>query len=161
MSLDDLHTLVDRQAIVNLVHAYCRGVDSIDEATLRDCFTADCVVDYGPGMGGPRRGGDVIVAGLVAGLPNFAATHHQVSNLEIRLDGSDAATGITYVTAWHRYADGRPDAILWGQYHDRFVRTNDGWRIAERILLATGQQNFDIPWRMIPRRGRNTTQEGD
>jgi hypothetical protein len=159
MSADELRILVDRQAIVDLVHSYCRGVDSVDETALNSCFAEECVVDYGPGMGGPRRGRDVIVSGLVAGLPNFAATHHQVSNIEIRFDDADVARGVTYVTAWHRYSDGRPDAILWGQYHDRFVRTSEGWRIAERILFATGQQNFDIPWRLIPRRGRDTHQQ--
>lgn len=161
MSDDELRTIVDRQAIVDLIHTYCRGVDSVDETALNTCFTEDCVVDYGPGMGGPRRGRNQIVAGLVAGLPSFAATHHQVSNIEIRFDGVDTARGITYVTAWHRFDDGRPDATLWGQYHDRFDRTDEGWRIGERVLFATGQENFDIPWRMIPRRGRNDTQEGN
>lgn len=154
MSADVLRELVDRQGILDVVHAYCRGVDSIDESVLNTCFTDDCVVDYGPGMGGPRRGRQVIVAGLVAGLPNFAATQHQVSNVEIAFDGADAARGITYVTAWHRFSDGRPDAVLRGQYHDRFERTASGWRIAERVLFATGQENFDIPWRMVPRPGR-------
>lgn len=154
MAGDDSRSHLDRQAIVDVIHAYCRGVDSIDRGVLETCFTLDCVVDYGPGMGGPRRGKDVIVAGLVAGLPNFAATHHQVSNIEISFEGVGAARGVTYVTAWHRFADGRPDAILWGQYHDRFQRTAEGWRIAERILFATGQENFDIPWRLVPRPGR-------
>lgn len=154
MAGDESRVLLDRQAITDLIHRYCRGVDSIDRDVLDTCFSAECVVDYGPGMGGPRRGGDVIVTGLVSGLPNFASTHHQVSNIEIDVDGSDAARGVTYVTAWHRFADGRPDAILWGQYHDRFVRTANGWRISERILYATGQENFDIPWRMVPRPGR-------
>lgn len=161
MAGDDLRAFADRQAIVDLLHAYCRGVDSIDRAVLDTCFADDCVVDYGPGMGGPRRGRDVIVAGLMAGLPNFAATHHQVSNMEIDVDGADTARGITYVTAWHRFSDGRPDATLWGQYHDRFVRTSAGWRIVERHLLVTGQENFDIPWRMIARHGRNAHDKGE
>lgn len=151
MAFDDRH---DRQAIVDLLHAYCRGVDSIDESILSSIFTADCVVDYGPGMGGPRTGGRSVVAGLIAGLPQFAATHHQVSNVEIVFDDVDRATGIAYVTAWHRFDDGRPDAVLMGQYHDRFQRTDDGWRIAERVLFVSGQQNFDIAWRMVPRQGR-------
>lgn len=161
MVADHTRTLVDRQAIVDLVHAYCRGVDSVDESVLDTCFTDECTVDYGPGMGGRRQGRDVIVAGLMAGLPGFAATHHQVSNIEIRFDGADEASGVTYVTAWHRFGDGRPDATLWGQYHDRFSRTTTGWRIAERVLFVSGQENFDIPWRMIPRRGRNQSQEGN
>lgn len=154
MSSDSLSALLDRQAIVDVIHAYCRGVDSIDREVLESCFADECVVDYGPGMGGPRRGGDVIVAGLLSGLPNFASTHHQVSNIEIDFDGVDVARGVTYVTAWHRFADGRPDAVLYGQYHDRFERTPRGWRIAERVLFATGQENFDVPWRLVPRPGR-------
>jgi hypothetical protein len=161
MSFDDSKSFIDRLRIVDLVHAYCRGVDSIDESTLAGVFTEDCAVDYGPGMGGRRQGRDVVVAGLLAGLPNFDATHHQVSNIEIRFDETDAATGVTYVTAWHRFPDARPDATLWGQYHDRFVRTPSGWRIAERVLFVSGQENFDIPWRMIPRHGRNTTRGGN
>ncbi len=151
MTFDDRH---DRQAIVDLLHAYCRGVDSIDDDTLSSIFTRDCVVDYGPGMGGPRIGSETVVAGLLVGLPQFAATHHQISNVEIELRSADQAFGITYVTAWHRFDDSRPDAVLMGQYHDRFERTAEGWRIAERSLFVTGQQNFDIPWRMVPRRGR-------
>jgi hypothetical protein len=145
---------LDRQAIVDLLHAYCRGVDSIDESILSSVFTTDCIVDYGPGMGGPRQGAASILQGLLAGLPQFAATHHQISNVEIAFDDSDRATGVTYVTAWHHFDDGRPDAVLMGQYHDRFQRTDAGWRIAERVLMVAGQQNFDIAWRMIPRQGR-------
>lgn len=151
MAFDDLH---DQKAITELLHAYCRGVDSIDESILSSIFTSDCVVDYGPGMGGPRAGSESVVGGLLAGLPRFAATHHQISNIEISSDGPDRAVGVTYVTAWHRFDDGRPDAVLMGQYHDRFRKTDAGWRIAERSLLVAGQQHFDIEWRMIPRRGR-------
>ncbi len=154
MSSDSLSALLDRQAIVDVIHTYCRGVDSIDGAELESCFTDDCVVDYGPGMGGPRRGRVTIVSGLMAGLPSFAATHHQVSNIVIRFDGADVAHSVSYVTAWHRFSDGRPDAVLYGQYHDRFERTPSGWLIAERILFATGQENFDVPWRLVPRPGR-------
>ena len=155
MSADELRRLRDEREITDVLYNYCRGVDAIDAQLLATVFAEDCVVDYGPAMGGPRQGRESIVSGLVTGLPRYAGTHHQVSNVQLCLDGPDAASGIAYVTAWHRFDDGRPDAVFYGQYHDRFVRTPDGWRIAERILHSSGNENFDIPWRMIRRSGRD------
>jgi len=155
MSADQLRALWGEREIRDVLHNYCRGVDSIDGDLLSTVFAEDCLVDYGPAMGGPRRGREAIVAGLVSGLPRYAGTHHQVSNIQICLDGESAASAVTYVTAWHRFDDGRPDAVFYGQYHDRFERTADGWRIAERVLHSSGNENFDVPWRMIRRLGRD------
>lgn len=155
MASDEVDVLLAERAIRDVLHNYCRGVDSIDAALLSTVFAEECVVDYGPSMGGPRQGREAIVAGLVAGLPRYASTHHQVSNIQLCLDGDEAASGVTYVTAWHRFEDGRPDAVFYGQYHDRFVKTAEGWRIVERRLFSTGNENFDVEWRMIPRLGRN------
>ena len=55
MSLDPIQQLVERQAIVDVIYAYCRNVDLVNEAVVADCFTEDCTVDYGPGMGAITR----------------------------------------------------------------------------------------------------------
>ena len=150
--------LVDRQEIVDLIHAYCRNVDLVRADDVAALFTDDCVVDYGPGLGSPTHGSAELAERLGRGLPRFAATSHHVSNIQIEFDESgDAATGCTYLYAWHRYpeaADGPqvPDAHLWAQYHDRFVRTPAGWRIAERTLKVAGQEAFDVEWYPIGRR---------
>jgi ketosteroid isomerase-like protein len=51
-----LRRLVDRQEIVDLIHAYCRNVDLLDAAGVAALFTEDCVVDDGPGLGKATRG---------------------------------------------------------------------------------------------------------
>jgi ketosteroid isomerase-like protein len=157
MDLDPvaLQRLLDRQAIVDLVHAYCRNVDLVDAEAVAALFTDDCVVDSGPGLGEPTHGAAVLAERLASGLPRFAATSHHVSNIQIEFgDSGDAATGCTYLYAWHRFPDpAQPDAHLWAQYHDRFVRTAAGWRIAERRLEVAGQEAFDVAWHPIGRRG--------
>ena len=151
---DALQALVARQAIADVVHAYCRNVDLVRPAEIAALFTEDCTVDYGPGLGPPTHGSAQLQQRLAAGLPRFAATSHHVSNIEVEFDGDDAANTIAYLYAWHRYDDGRPDAHLWARYHDRFVRTPDGWRIAERVLRVAGQEAFDVDWYSIGRSAR-------
>jgi ketosteroid isomerase-like protein len=150
--VDALQRLLDRQAIVDVIHAYCRNVDLLDAAAVAALFTEDCVVDYGPGLGQPTHGSATLEQRLAIGLPRFAATSHHVSNIEVAFaaDG-DSATTITYLYAWHRYPDDRPDATLWARYHDRFVRRGERWMIAERTLRVAGQQDFDVEWHPIGR----------
>ena len=151
MAVQSLQQLIDQQAIIDVIHQYCRGVDTLDAAMVAALFTDDCTVDYGPGLGEPTRGAAALGARLARGLPRFAATSHHVSNIEITFVDDDAATGITYVHAWHRYPDDRPDAHLWARYHDRFVRDGGRWLIAERVLRVAGQQDFDVEWYPVER----------
>ena len=43
-----LNDLEDKQAIAEVLYAYCAHLDRMDLDTLAALFTADCVVDYGP-----------------------------------------------------------------------------------------------------------------
>jgi ketosteroid isomerase-like protein len=151
MSLDPIQLLVERQAIVDVIYAYCRNVDLVNAAEVAACFTDDCTVDYGPGMGTVTRGKDNVRDRLGDGLHRFAATSHHVSNIEVVFDSDDSARTITYLYAWHRFADQKPDAHLWAQYHDRFSKVQGRWLIADRVLKVAGQEAFDIPWYPIGR----------
>jgi ketosteroid isomerase-like protein len=137
-----LRELLDRQAIEELIHRYCRHFDLNEPALVAALFTEDAVVDYGPEF--PNIVGAASLAETIAvGLERtFAATSHHVSNIQIAFDGPDRATGLTYLYAWHRYRDGSPDGELWGRYHHRFERTPEGWRIAELVLTAAGSRDF-------------------
>ncbi|OLF05975.1 DUF4440 domain-containing protein [Actinophytocola xinjiangensis] len=50
----------------------------------------------------------------------------------IRLDG-DTATGREYVFELGRQGTGT-SVVMYGVFHDRYRRTEDGWRFAERVL---------------------------
>lgn len=153
MSHEPVTYLLHRQAITDAIHAYCRGVDTIDVDTVAALFTQDCVIDYGPGLGAPTTGRANVADRLRRGLPRFAATSHHVSNIEIMFGEDDtSASSITSLIAWHRYPDDRPDAVLWARYHDRWVLEGGRWLIAERILRVAGEENFDVEWYPIGRR---------
>jgi ketosteroid isomerase-like protein len=137
-----LRELVDRQQIADLVHAYCFHFDNNEPEAVAALFTDDAEVDYGPEF--PRiHGAAAVAASIAVGLEHtFAVTSHHVSNLVVTFDGADAADATTYLYAWHRYVDSRPESELWGRYRHRFVRTRGGWRIAALRLEAAGTRDF-------------------
>jgi ketosteroid isomerase-like protein len=141
-----------RQAIHDLVHAYCRHVDANEPERVAELFFDDCAVDYGPGLGGPIEGRETLAKTLGSGLAHFEASHHQVSNIEIEFASETRATGIAYVTAWHRFPGDTPDATVFGQYHDVFERRDGHWGFAERRILVSGEIGFGVEWNRTARR---------
>ena len=141
-STEALRELVDRQEIADLIHGYCFHFDNNEPEAVAALFTADATIDYGP-EAATIVGSAAIAPTIAIGLEQiFAATSHHVSNIRISFAGPDRADSVTYLYAWHRYVDGSPDGELWGRYHHRFVRTDDGWRIAELVLTAAGMSDF-------------------
>jgi len=139
---DRLQQLVDREEIGRLFHRYAWHFDRNEPALVAALFTADALVDYGPEVE-VAVGRDVIEARVRGGLEaTFAATSHHISNVEVTLRDSQNAHGTAYVYAWHRYCNGAPDGYLWGQYHNRFERTPDGWRISALRLHGAGTVDF-------------------
>jgi ketosteroid isomerase-like protein len=137
-----LHELADRQAIVDLIHAYCLHFDNNEPEAVAALFTTDATVDYGPEM--PTIvGAAAIEEAITGGLERtFAATSHHVSNIQISFQGPDGARATSYVYAWHRYVDGSPDGELWGRYLHSFTRHGAGWRISSLVLQAAGSADF-------------------
>jgi len=139
----DVSAPVDaRQAITDLLFSYAWHFDRNEPELVAALFTEDASLDYGPEWD-PIRGRAAVVPRISQGLEEiFEATSHHISNVMITLESDDEASGRAYVYAWHRYRDGSPDGHLWAQYHSRFLRTAEGWRISELILRAAGTQDF-------------------
>ena len=149
----DVQALLDRQEITDWMHAYCRWVDHNRPDEQAKMFTEDCRTNFAAGddrwIDG-RAGFEEMVR---TALTRYAATHHQVSNIEIDFDEDrDFADARSYVYAFHRHVDdSAPDFHLYAHYVDRWVRTADGWRCASRRLevsstagrRATGLQMID------------------
>lgn len=128
--------LADRQAITDVLVEYCRALDLMDLRALAALFTEDCVVEYGPGEFLQSHGSAALAKSLER-MWRWSRTSHHLSNVLIRFDGSDAAFSRSYVHAWHERPDGST-ATIFGQYHDRLVRQERLWRIAERRMLMNG-----------------------
>jgi 3-phenylpropionate/cinnamic acid dioxygenase small subunit len=135
-----LRQLLDRQEITAVMAAYARWADLNQPERQAELFTENGRASYHPG---DWIVGRVALAGqLRAALAGYARTSHHVSNIEIDFEDRDTATAQSAVIAWHRRPDGS-EWTLFGRYVDRWTRTGQGWRLAERELRAAGALGRD------------------
>lgn len=141
-----LHDLLASAELQHLMHAYCKAIDDNDPDAVAALFTDDCVYRTSKGRNGTTHGRPAVADRVRLLLTAFSATSHHSSNAVVRLTSPETAVGTSYLLAWHRFREPRPDGILWARYHDIFACTADGWRIAERTLRVHGQQDFAFGW---------------
>jgi len=126
----------DRLELTDLMVRYAHAVDTRSWDDFDDIFTADATIDYSA-FGGSTGSVTETKAYLASVMPGFPAFQHLVSNPMLDIDG-DAATGRTMcfnpmAVARPAGEKGEPKVFFCGLWYlDRFVRTADGWRIAER-----------------------------
>jgi len=114
-------------AIHQLYAAYNMAADRGDGKAFGGCFAADGVFD----MGTMRAKGFDALAEFAAGIPASApGCRHIATNVLVEGEG-DLANGQAYLMLLDTHAS--PTVIVMtGQYHDRLVRSVDGWRFSER-----------------------------
>lgn len=121
----------DWLAIANVKAAYCRLLDTKDWEGWGQLFTEDFELDVTGSGGDLVKGRDAVVAS-VRGAIETAKTAHQVHFPEITIDGDEAHA------VWPMQ-----DRVVWsedraltgyGHYHEHYVRTAEGWRIAAQKL---------------------------
>jgi 3-phenylpropionate/cinnamic acid dioxygenase small subunit len=125
--------LRDKQAIAEVCHRYALALDARDWAALRTCFTADATGYYRDQN--PSQGYEAIETRIRNALAPLSSTQHLIGNVLVTLAG-DEADSVCYLQAQHVRpgTDGGDTFIIAGRYLDRFARTPDGWRIAQRRL---------------------------
>ena len=119
MSIDRLE---DRAEIADQMFRYARATDWLETDRHREVFVGDCV--FASPHSGDVHGVDGVVEWMNRALAPF---------------GPDTATAVSYVRAWHRHRDHtKADMVLWGEYHDRWLRVDGRWRIEVRRVLEAG-----------------------
>ena len=129
-----LQEISDRIQIGDLLTRYTVAIDQKDWSLLDTCFTPDAHLDY-TSAGGVAGDYPKVRAWLEVVLAPFPMTVHYITNSVVDLDG-DAATARTAVLnpMGFQNEDGSMHLFTVGaHYHDELVRTDDGWRIRERI----------------------------
>ena len=126
--------LSDRLEIQDLLVDYSHAIDTRDWDALDRIFTPDAFIDYSV-FGGSA--GDLATTKqfLATALVNFPSFQHMVATSKVTVDG-DSAVGRTICHNPMVLSEGEVGTQLmfcglW--YVDRFVRTPEGWRIAERV----------------------------
>jgi SnoaL-like domain len=128
---DTLQTLLDKQALHELVLSYCRACDRRDFALLRTLYHDDAIDDHGAMF---RGSPDEYVAWLPQVMGQFAATAHLLGNALFVVDG-DHAQGELYSVAYHRtHPPQERDIVIGGRYLDRYQRRAGCWRFLRRSL---------------------------
>lgn len=130
----EVDVLLAKQAIVEVVHQYCRGVDRLDREMVRDCYWPEATDEHGS-FAGTR---DEYIAWLFDRmLPRFEWTMHRVTN--VLVDRVDLALGRAkceaYGVARHHQPSDKVEANLTTgfRYVDDFERRDGQWRILRRI----------------------------
>ncbi len=134
MSASAVQELLDRQAIMDLVHLYCRASDRHDHELLRTLYHEDAEDDHGGFFKG-------LAMEFIDRLPEIQAPmmilHHNITTSNLALDG-DYAEGEHYVLAYHKVAtDSDPlDLLIGGRYLDQYQKREGQWKFSKRAVLA-------------------------
>jgi hypothetical protein len=114
-----------------LVIGFAWCVDHFEDDAALDLFTHDTVIEQ-PGRALSGREG---VAQMLAARPRSRATRHIISNCVVRLVSNTEAQCDSYITLLAREVQQTEFKVaLVADCRDRIVRTDNGWRIAHRIV---------------------------
>ncbi|WP_349999106.1 nuclear transport factor 2 family protein [Stenotrophomonas lacuserhaii] len=135
-----LQHLEDRAAIKDVVDRFSNLADAKDIATQVRLFTDGAVVEtyFQEALFARMQGRKEIQQGFSSFIASFGTMYHINGQLVIELDG-DTATGQHYcqvmlIASVNGKATINTNGVI---YHDSYVRTADGWKIAERVSHFT------------------------
>lgn len=129
-----LQEISDRLEIQDLLVDYSYAIDGRDWDALDAVFTPDAFIDY-TATGGIAGTLPEIKSFLEEGLRWFSSFQHLAATSKITIEG-DVAHGrtICHNPMTLDQGEGGTHTMFIGLWYvDRFVRTPDGWRIAERV----------------------------
>lgn len=124
--------LLDRQAILDCLHTYCRAIDRLDRDLLLTVYHEDATEDHGIWVGDREYFADQALAYHEA---NQYSTQHIITNHTCELKG-DVAHTETYWQFAGMNKEGAPLSLSGGRYIDRFEKRSGKWAIAARLCLS-------------------------
>lgn len=140
----------DRLAIRELIEAYAHCADRRDAKGQMALFTSDThfmvymnAKDPKPSQELHSREG---LAPVFADLNKYAATMHFLGQSTILTLAGDRGTGETYCMPHHLTVDGEKRRLMIAalRYYDTFVKVDDAWLFAERLLYVDWIEERDL-----------------
>jgi ketosteroid isomerase-like protein len=125
-----IQTLLDKQALAELLAVLSSAVDRGDHDRIVACYAEESFDDHGTFKGSGREFADLICTSLnsVQGLVN----HHLLGQSVFDLDG-DEAYGETFFV-FHAAFEGTSQSSF-GRYIDYFRRIDSRWKIVYRRVV--------------------------
>lgn len=134
--MDALQTLLAENEIKGLKARYCRFLDTKDWNGLTSLFLEEAVLDVEQDTGNPPIHGRAAIIEQIRVAVSDAASSHQVHTPEITLTGDETAQGIWAMqdrVVWQpgkSPISGVASITGYGQYHETYRRSDDGWKFA-------------------------------
>ena len=134
-----------------LTYRYCEAVDLGHASRLADVFAEDGVFDAGGLYLVGRE--EIRRVFIEREQVRELRTRHVCTNVHVDVLDTVSATRVVYLTLYRRR--GAEDwsvpvpttsPALVGSYHDRYVRTGEGWRIARRQQDVVFVDPSDVGW---------------
>jgi ketosteroid isomerase-like protein len=130
----EVQALVDKQAILEVLTRYCRGLDRGDAALIASAYHPDAVDDHG----GKTFSGEGLAQGILDWMQEIHVVmgSHYTDNQTIHLDG-DRAWVESYFSGYMLQSnDGQESTLqMSGRYLDRLERRDGEWKIAARQVI--------------------------
>jgi hypothetical protein len=140
------HEAADRLAIRELVEAYAHCADRRDAEGQMSLFTVNTHFVVYMNAKDPKPSMELhsreALAPVFADLNKYEATTHFVGQSTIFTLTGDQATGEAYCLAHHVTVDGEKRRLMVAslRYLDTFVKMDDTWLFAERLLFVDWQE---------------------
>jgi hypothetical protein len=127
----EVRRLSDREAIVDCLHRYSRGLDRLDEELLSSAYHLDAADHHGGFRGHPKEFVEW-ATNLLRGEWDISLHVLDVNHVDIE---GDMAHSECYVLFSQRRRDNEGLDFGGARYIDRLERRNGEWRIAARQLI--------------------------
>jgi SnoaL-like domain len=136
-----LRSLLERDAIRQVIQGYARGVDRGEEAPMRGAYWDDASDDHGPFKGSAQE----FVTWSLSNAKKRSGKQHFLGQSVIEVDECRASAE-TYFLYFGE--DGRaplPNVVnaLAGRYVDSLERRSEEWKIADRVVVV----DWSMVWR--------------
>jgi len=136
-----MKTLLDRQAIADVLSSYAAAIDERDMERYRALFEAD--VEAVGFASEPIRGVDAWLEFVQLQLDRFRSTQHMLGPQLAQVHG-DRAQARTDLQATHLMNEPKGELfILWATYQTDLVRNPEaehGWKIVRHELISRARQ---------------------
>jgi hypothetical protein len=125
--LADLEQLLDRQAILDCLTRFSRGMDRFDRELFLSAFHADATIAAGEFVGGPA---DLYPWAARLHEQGQIATHHNLLNHSCEITGN-----VAHAETYYLFVGRNRDDSNWmagGRYIDNLEKRGGQWKIALR-----------------------------
>lgn len=138
-SIPEVQYLLDRQAILDTVNRYARGIDRHDEDMIVSVYHPDAIDEHGNFEGGPEP--------FAKWANEFHSEHtwshtHNITTHNCEIDG-DTAHAESYCFYALRRKNNKTVIIGGGRYIDKLTKENGEWKIKLRKLYIDWRAEAD------------------